>query len=144
MCLTAGSMKTQLSSWNNYFQLCYVSICSPTSAPGLQLLLHQLFGRGKLTVLHFGHDVVGTDGADDFRLLLVAVLRLDVDPGDFPERRAAAERSTAKPRATGVPLNSCKPFELVDEERHQSNEDNGEQHQHGRAAVDGVRIHQWS
>lgn len=39
--------------------------------------------------------------------------------------------------------NSCKPFELVDEERQQSNKDHGEQHQHGRPAVDGVGIHQW-
>lgn len=96
-------------------------------------------------MLHFGHDVVGTDGADDFRLLLVAVLRLDVDPGDFPDRGPEAERSTPNHMAsrTSSSRNSCKPFELVDEEPHQSNKDNGEQHQHGRATVDGVRIHQW-
>lgn len=38
---------------------------------------------------------------------------------------------------------SCKPFKLVDEECHQSDKDHGEQHQHGRAAVDGVGIHEW-
>lgn len=102
-------------------------------------------------MLHFGHDVIGTDGADHFRLLLVAVLRLDVDPGDFPDRGPIAGELLLHRRTTSHPrlavffffFNSCKPFELVDEERHQSNKDHGEQHQHGRPAVDGVGIHQW-
>lgn len=98
-------------------------------------------------MLHFGHDVVGTDGADHFRLLLVAVLRLDVDPGDFPDRadsgRVPSSTLNHMASRTSSFLNSCKPFELVDEERQQSNKDNGEQHQHGRPAVDGVRIHKW-
>lgn len=55
-----------------------------TSAPGLQLLLHEFFRRGKLTVLNLGHNVVLTDCADHFWLLLMTVLGLNVDPRDFP------------------------------------------------------------
>lgn len=86
-------MNSNFNSQQIFFNRCNLNCWGfflPTSAPGLQLLLHQLFGGGKLTVLHFGHDVIGADGADDFRLLLVAVLRLDVDPGDFPGREPTA------------------------------------------------------
>lgn len=66
-----------------------------TSAPGLHLLLHQLFLRRELAELNFGHDVTGSDRADHFRLLLVDLLGLDVDPGDFPEQIGCVRQCTA-------------------------------------------------
>lgn len=71
----------------------------PTSASGLQLLLHEFFGRGKLTVLHLGHDVILTDCTDHFWLLLVAVLSLNMDPWDFPNRENI-KRALSSPLAT--------------------------------------------
>lgn len=55
-----------------------------TSAPGLQLLLHQFFRRRKLAELDLGHVIVLTNCADHFGLLLVTVLSLNMDPRDFP------------------------------------------------------------
>lgn len=55
-----------------------------TSVPGLQLFFHEFFLGGKLAELDLGHGVILTDGADHFRLLLMAVLSLNVDPRNFP------------------------------------------------------------
>lgn len=115
-----------------------------TSAPGLQLLLHQLFGGGELAELDLGHVVVGADRADHLGLLLLAVLGLNVDPRDFPnERQAKPERYYTFFKAMPVTFpfwKAAAPFELVDEERSQAHEHHAEQHQHGRAAVDGVGV----
>lgn len=105
----------------------------PTSASGLQLLLHEFFGGGKLTVLHFGHDVILTDCTDHLRLFLVAVLGLNMDPWDFPNREnikralssppatEEAYRSQLDPRPLALFffffIQANAPFKLVDEER---------------------------
>lgn len=68
-------------------------MCSQrTSAPGLQLLFHQFFRRGKLTELDLGHAVVLTDCTDHFWLLLMTVLSLNMDPRDFPNDKGKAEQ----------------------------------------------------
>lgn len=85
-------------------------------------------------MLHFGHDVILTDCTDHFRLLLVAVLGLNMDPWDFPNRENI-KRALSSPPATEEVYRSQldprplaffffffiqgnAPFKLVDEERH--------------------------
>lgn len=64
-----------------------------TSAPGLQLLLYEFFRRRKLTELNLGHDVFLADCTYDFRLLLMTVLSLNMDPRDFPNDDDKISRS---------------------------------------------------
>lgn len=50
-------------------------------------------------MLHFGHDVILTDCTDHLRLFLVAVLGLNMDPWDFPNRENI-KRALSSPPAT--------------------------------------------
>lgn len=75
-------------------------MCSErTSASGLQLLLHEFFRRLKLTELNLGHDVLLADCTYDFRLLLMTILSLNMDPRDFPngDKMSRSKRVKSSP-----------------------------------------------
>ena len=55
-----------------------------TPAPGLQVFFHEIFRGGEFTELQLGHVVALSHRAHHLRLLLMAVLSLNMDPRDFP------------------------------------------------------------
>lgn len=72
--------------------LCQIRL---TFDPGVQLLVHELFGRGELAQSDLGRAVALTHRADHLLLLLLAHLGVDVDPGDFPVDGSEQKRMNA-------------------------------------------------